>query len=108
LIGALPALVTFWIRANIPEPEEWETARTSSKVSKPGLVDLFKGEVLKTTVMTILGLLRRAYNGLGAHLLDAATVAEPAGYREVDDAGERAIRSRSRRSRRLRRCGATS
>src|SRR5437660_792496 len=29
LVGVLPALIVFWIRRNVPEPEEWHTARAS-------------------------------------------------------------------------------
>ena len=53
LIGALPALVTVWIRRNIPETEEWSLAN-SSKIKQPSISDLFKGEVLVTTLKTIL------------------------------------------------------
>ena len=53
LIGALPALVTVWIRRNIPETDEWTRAQ-SNKLKEPTISDLFKGEVLVTTLKTIL------------------------------------------------------
>ncbi|HLJ58002.1 MAG TPA: MFS transporter [Chthonomonadaceae bacterium] len=54
LIGVLPSLVTFWIRRNIPEPEEWETAKSRSTGAEPKTIDLFRGPVLRTTVLTIM------------------------------------------------------
>ncbi len=54
LIGALPALITYWIRKNIPEPDEWTNAKRQSGASEPRTTDLFRGSVLKTTILTIL------------------------------------------------------
>lgn len=54
LIGALPALITFWIRRNIPEPDEWSEAKHKTAGAAPGVWDLFRGDVLRTTVLTIL------------------------------------------------------
>ena len=53
LIGALPALATVWIRRNIPETEEWSDAQAKKK-QEPHVFDLFRGEVLTTTLKTIL------------------------------------------------------
>ena len=52
LVGLLPALITFWIRKHVPEPEEWSKAREN--VVTPGIADLFKGKVRKITILTIL------------------------------------------------------
>lgn len=54
LVGVLPAFLTIWIRKNIPEPAEWHEARTRSQGPYPKTVDLFRGEVLRTTLCTIL------------------------------------------------------
>jgi len=56
LVGVLPALMVFWIRRHVPEPEEWHTAkvRARERGHEPGIVDLFRGKVLRTTVLTII------------------------------------------------------
>jgi MFS family permease len=51
LIGIVPALLVFWIRKNVPEPEAWTRAQ-SSKAVKPGIRDLFQGAVARTTYLT--------------------------------------------------------
>ena len=57
LVGVLPALIVLWIRRAVPETEEWHAARAGSE-KPPGLTDLFRGKVAKTTwiVLTICGL----------------------------------------------------
>ena len=52
LVGILPALIVYWIRRSVPEPEEWSTARQSHE-KMPGVADLFKGEVRRITLYTI-------------------------------------------------------
>ncbi|MDB6025432.1 MAG: nanT 1, partial [Verrucomicrobiales bacterium] len=52
LIGVVPALLVFWIRKNVPEPEEWRHAKSQSD-KQPGIIDLFRGKVLSTTLLTI-------------------------------------------------------
>ncbi len=54
LVGAAPALICFWIRRAIPEPEEWNKAHNAAGQRQPAVSDLFRGEVLRTTVLTIL------------------------------------------------------
>ncbi len=54
LVGALPALLVFWIRRAIPEPEEWHTAKERAQHHEPRIRDLFRGAILKTTILTIL------------------------------------------------------
>jgi len=54
LVGVLPALLVVWIRSAVPEPEEWASARRTTKDAVPGIVDLFRGDVRRTTVLTIL------------------------------------------------------
>ncbi len=52
LVGLLPALLTLWIRKHVPETEDWSNANKSQVM--PGIADLFRGKILKTTVLTIL------------------------------------------------------
>lgn len=56
LVGVLPALIVLWIRRAVPETEEWHAARAGSE-KPPGLTDLFRGKVAKTTwiVLAICG-----------------------------------------------------
>lgn len=54
LAGIVPAFLVFWIRRKVPEPEEWEAARGKAGESKPGIADLFRGEVRRTTLLTIV------------------------------------------------------
>lgn len=54
LVGILPALLVFWIRRAVPEPEEWQSAQQQSAGTVPSVRDLFRGAVLRTTVLTIL------------------------------------------------------
>ncbi len=54
LVGILPALLVLWIRRAVPEPEEWHSARLQSRDRVPGVRDLFRGQVRRTTVLTIL------------------------------------------------------
>jgi MFS family permease len=51
LIGILPALLVFWIRRQVPEPAEWQAAREGTR--EPSVVELFRGDVLPTTLTTI-------------------------------------------------------
>lgn len=53
LVGAAPALLTFWIRRAIPEPDEWHRAR-ATETQKPPIADLFRGPVLPITLLTVL------------------------------------------------------
>ncbi len=56
LIGVLPAIVVYWIRKAVPEPAEWHAAKESAAAKgekPPGVADLFKSPVLRTTLLTI-------------------------------------------------------
>jgi len=59
LIGVAPALMVFWIRAQVPESDAWKRAE-SETAKRPGIRDLFRGEVapitLNTSVVCALGL----------------------------------------------------
>src|SRR5207245_1017831 len=53
LIGVLPALIVFWIRKNVPEPEEWHAARASAGHQTPRVRELFGGATRRVTSLTI-------------------------------------------------------
>ncbi len=54
LVGILPALLVFWIRRAVPEPEEWHRAKIQAAHHEPGLTQLFQGEVRATSIKVIL------------------------------------------------------
>ena len=54
LVGILPALLVFWIRRSVPETEEWHAAKANAQGSEPGIADLFRGQIRRTTLLTIL------------------------------------------------------
>jgi len=58
LVGVLPALMVFWIRRTVPETEEWCAARASAPERQPGIAELFKGSVRRTTfwIVAVCGL----------------------------------------------------
>jgi MFS family permease len=59
LVGVLPALLVFWIRRHVPEPDTWQRAGAAHAI-KPGARELFRGPVaattLRTTIVCALGL----------------------------------------------------
>jgi MFS family permease len=54
LVGVLPAFLVLWIRRAVPEPEEWRGARKASTHAQPGFLELFRGPVRRTSVLTLL------------------------------------------------------
>jgi MFS family permease len=54
LVGILPALVTLWIRKAVPETDQWHAARAEHANHVPSVWDLFRGDVRKITLLTIL------------------------------------------------------
>ena len=54
LVGILPALLVFWIRRHVPEPAEWHAARASGNQKAPPISDLFRGNVARTTILTLI------------------------------------------------------
>ncbi len=50
--GVLPALVTFWIRRYVPEPEIWQRSRKSAAAGTAGLRELWRGEYRRQIVVT--------------------------------------------------------
>lgn len=53
LIGVLPALVTLWIRHAVPETEAWHEAKKQAQTQPHSVLDLFRGEVRRTTLLTL-------------------------------------------------------
>ena len=51
LIGVGPAFLVFWIRSQVPESDAWRKAESES-ARKPGLRDLFRGDVAPVTLHT--------------------------------------------------------
>ena len=54
LVGVLPAFLVLWIRRAVPETAEWHEARTQSIQMQPGFLDLFRGPVRRTSILTLL------------------------------------------------------
>jgi MFS family permease len=54
LIGVLPALVTLWIRHAVPETESWAEAKKQAQQQPHGVLDLFRGSVRRTTILTLI------------------------------------------------------
>ncbi len=54
LVGVLPALLVFWIRRHVPEPEAWQRAEAAVAHHNPGAAELFRGAILSTTLRTTL------------------------------------------------------
>ena len=52
LAGVAPALLVFWIRRAVPEPEAWQHA-AAQVAAKPGVRDLFRGGLARTTWCTM-------------------------------------------------------
>ena len=54
LVGVLPAVLVFWIRRAVPEPDEWHAARASARGQDPSIMDLFRGEARRITIWVML------------------------------------------------------
>ncbi len=54
LVGVLPALLVLWIRRAVPEPEEWRGAKSQVADAQPGFLELFRGPVRRTTLLTLM------------------------------------------------------
>ena len=53
LAGLAPALIVLWIRRAVPETDAWHAARASSGGIPPGIADLFRGDIRRTTLLTM-------------------------------------------------------
>src|SRR5437588_4282296 len=54
LVGILPALLVFWIRRAVPEPDEWRSAKVMARHNEPGISHLFRGEVRRITIWVVV------------------------------------------------------
>ena len=54
LVGVLPALMVFWIRRSVPEPEEWHAAKAKADHHEPKMGELFRGDVRRITIWVML------------------------------------------------------
>jgi MFS family permease len=54
LVGVAPALLVFWIRRHVPEPETWQRADAAVHHQKPGAAELFRGAIASVTVRTMI------------------------------------------------------
>ncbi len=54
LVGVLPALLVFWIRRAVPEPDEWRSAKERAHHQEPRVRELFRGEVRSITIWVVL------------------------------------------------------
>ena len=54
LVGVLPALLVFWIRRAVPEPEEWHAAKAGAQNHAPGMAELFRGNTRRVTVWVMI------------------------------------------------------
>jgi MFS family permease len=54
LVGVIPALLVFWIRRAVPEPEEWHAAKASAQNSAPKISELFRGETRRITIWVMI------------------------------------------------------
>jgi len=54
LVGVLPAFMVLWIRWAVPEPEEWRVAKLETLGLQPRFLDLFRGPIRRTTLLTLL------------------------------------------------------
>jgi MFS family permease len=52
LVGVVPALLVFWIRRHVPEPETWQRAEAAVGRKNPGARELFRGPVATVTLRT--------------------------------------------------------
>ncbi len=51
LIGIVPAILVFYIRRHVPEPETWAAAHSTA--ARPSVADLFRGPTLRVTLTSI-------------------------------------------------------
>ena len=53
LVGVLPAVIVFWIRKHVPEPESWHASR-AAKTKPPSMTALFGGGLQKITIPAVI------------------------------------------------------
>lgn len=53
LVGVLPAFLVLWIRRAVPETEEWSEAARRKHHRVPPVMDLFRGDLRRITLLTL-------------------------------------------------------
>ena len=54
-VGLAPALLCFWVRRRIPEPEAWRSLATQPQTTRASFADLFRPPLLgRTTALTLM------------------------------------------------------
>ena len=53
-VGTIPAFLTFWIRRNVNEPEEWQRVQHGRGHALSGFAELFSGRLAKLTIAITL------------------------------------------------------
>lgn len=53
IAGVVPALLVFWIRKKVPEPEEWVQAHAAARHDAPGIGALFGRDSIRLTLLCI-------------------------------------------------------
>jgi MFS family permease len=53
LAGLAPAAIVLWIRRAVPETGDWHAAKSAAGGAEPRIRDLFRGRVLRTTLLTM-------------------------------------------------------
>jgi MFS family permease len=54
LVGVLPALLVFWIRRAVPEPAEWQAAKSIAQHQEPHMAALFRNGAWRITLPIVL------------------------------------------------------
>jgi hypothetical protein len=67
LVGVLPALMVYWIRRHVPEPEEWQAAKVASHGREPRLRDLF-GPTLRARTLLVIAICSLSLTGWWAFM----------------------------------------
>ncbi len=70
LVGILPAIITLWIRRAVPETDEWHAAQASQIDAAPSVGDLFRGDVRRISILTLLVCAPGIDSALGLHVLE--------------------------------------
>ena len=53
LVGVLPAVIVYWIRKHVPEPEDWQGAQAGG-APRPGMGELFRGRLAGITYPAVI------------------------------------------------------
>lgn len=53
LVGVLPAIIVFWIRKHVPEPDDWHAKRAQVRKA-PSMLELFRGELRRITLPAVV------------------------------------------------------